>query len=102
MSHTPGPWYASGVLIDADGWTSCTVGPFAITEGADEHYEDTIAYVSGINYTETLEANARLIAAAPDLVKALRQFVAHYPAGTNPYLDTAAAMARAALAKVDV
>ena len=52
--HTPGPWHANGCCIEAPG---------------DEGPRDvTIAVVHG----QRLDADARLIAAAPELLNALR------------------------------
>jgi hypothetical protein len=56
--HTPGPWYANGDCVEAAG-----------EEGPRDR---TLAVVHG---TER-EANARLIAAAPELLAALK---AHIP-----------------------
>lgn len=67
--HTPGPWFSSALLTADDGWTFCSVGPFEVTGDAD-HVEDTIAEVSGINHDAL--SNARLIAASPDMLDALK------------------------------
>lgn len=60
--HTAGPWRLDpddmGLVLDADGAPIQTAGPHAI--------DDTTADGSGY-------ANARLIAAAPDLLAALRE-----------------------------
>lgn len=70
-TFTPGPWFSSPVLVADDGWELCTVGPFDVRGKPDpNHHEDTIAEVSGINHDA--EANARLIAAAPELLEALK------------------------------
>ena len=55
--HTPGPWECDGDLVHKDGFE------IAIVEA---HYED---------YVELQQANARLIAAAPDLLEALKVMV---------------------------
>jgi len=56
--HTPGPWYIvrgiSNSLIETDGLT--------VAEVLDDVYPDT----------EQQEANAKLIAAAPDMLAALQ------------------------------
>ncbi len=48
-------------------------------------------------------ANARLMAASPDMFEVVRQFVAHYPVGINPNLDEAywplCQVARAAISR---
>lgn len=64
--HTPGPWTASErdrsyVRIDSDHWAMLATVVVRMS-GADENIP------SG-------EANARLIAAAPDLLDALKEFV---------------------------
>ena len=64
----------------------------------------TIAHVLCTDHTGNrsplpYQDNALLIAAAPDMLEALRQFADHYPTGVNPYLDKAAISARAAITK---
>jgi len=75
---TPGPWEAhQGILPDQPtvwdvtakhGWT----GPWDNTP--EGWFVATVHEVSG---PESAEANARLIAAAPDLLEALRDIVEH-------------------------
>lgn len=55
--HTPGPW-----LVDATGDGINIVQPVS---------EDQIAEVFGEQFPDEVEANAQLIAAAPDLLAAL-------------------------------
>ena len=61
--HTPGPWYVG------------TKGSRHFIDGADEL---TVAYLdrAGVRERLTIEANAQLIAAAPDMLEALRAIVA--------------------------
>lgn len=71
-THTPGPWKArnyktddGGIWIDCDSWAnpktaSCRGGTIATALG------------SGCG-NGSVEANARLIAAAPEMLEALRQ-----------------------------
>lgn len=66
MSHTPGPWE-----VDSEGgMLPCVVAG------------DKLIYQSarglGIEDNATIEANARLIAAAPDLLEALRATLAQW------------------------
>ena len=86
--HTPGPWVAHGHYVYA-----VSVGTVARAEWFSPKKADT----------ETRRANARLIAAAPDLFAALRLLVS--TASTQP-LDVKRLMAgfnaaRAAIAKAE-
>ncbi len=76
---TPGPWRVSGV------------GIHAIVRGDDQ----TIVAVRHRLPREVHEANARLIAAAPDLYEALAEIVAEWGYPNTPKWHRA----RAALAK---
>ena len=70
MSHTPGPWYVSLTPDrDEEGWVGPEVydrdlGVFAVLDGEPE----TIAQPWS-------EADARLIAAAPEMLEALERLV---------------------------
>ena len=66
--HTPGPWFA-GELRGPDGEQTVSVGP---SEKA-EHFEDSICECWQGNHNAT--ENARLIAAAPDMLAALKAIV---------------------------
>jgi hypothetical protein len=61
-THTPGPWSVE------------TKGSRHFIDGADEL---SVAYVdrAGVRERQTYEANARLIAASPDLLAALEDIV---------------------------
>ena len=99
--HTPGPWF-----VEADG-----AGVYVMTETMmvaspspmDRHPTDSDEYIDG---PET-EANARLIAAAPDLLDALQAIEPFIPTtsaadgGAAAYSANvrAADMVRAAIAK---
>jgi hypothetical protein len=77
IQHTPGPWWCSGLEVG-------TV-PMMMVK---------VANVSGANYQEA-QANARLIAAAPELLEALQHLmVAH-----GEQLDYAFQQAQEAIAK---
>ncbi len=84
--HTNGPWKVSltddTVVVDANG------AEVAAIDG-DYNHPDT---------WPVMEANARLIAAAPDLLAALEAIMSErwYPAGRSEHVSD---MARAAIAK---
>lgn len=62
IRHTPGPWY--------------TDGPYTVS--AKDHRamgQTPIATIHGFVGTDGREANARLIAAAPDMLAALRELI---------------------------
>ena len=92
--HTPGPWGVGGK--DKSGQR--------IVE--NEHIEICTCWHHSVGAIEKeMEANARLIAAAPDLLGALRFILAFYEPGQT-YLDTnawkqAEAAGRAAVAKAE-
>lgn len=72
---TPGPWYVDGTFVTNDeDLDICSMGDVA------------------------WEANAHLIAAAPELYEALRDLIA-YCDPTGDYIDDELVWARAALAK---
>jgi hypothetical protein len=79
--HSPGPWRAAYF-----GGRQCVL-----------HYDHGDATIVA---EMDNPVDARLMAASPDMKKALRLFVAHYPHGINPYLDQAYSEARDALTKV--
>lgn len=97
MSHSPGPW----VAIDTDGEHHAIVAP----DADQDHF--TVICIGPDDATEN--ANARLIAAAPDLLAALETMLGEHelltslrrasglpPALTNMTIDAAhAAIAKA-------
>ncbi|HFH2583027.1 hypothetical protein [Pseudomonas aeruginosa] len=99
IKHTPGPWHVGGP-------NKCTI--------YDKHGQRLANSFEGVMATQRTdsecEANARLCAAAPELLEALRIMVnACYPVSTEisdkghewciAYLDQALPLARAAIAK---
>lgn len=120
QSHTPGPWKADEVEGDIDGLTGRKT--FYVTRGFDEFGGPIlIALVrsskdDGITYEEA-EANARLIAAAPDAnaaniaaLEVLEMLIqdydlspdqAHDAESTTGRVDRAVKMLRAAIAKAE-
>ncbi len=88
MAHTPGPWN-----------TEFKAGAVLIVK--DDPARECIAQV--VFYSSRDEANARLIAAAPDLLEALKQFVAAIdtapPVDLINHIAAAGVVARAAINK---
>ena len=72
MSHTSGPWKKF------DGWGSDSNKPIIVDNVPDvdgKFVGNCICYVATTN--SDFKANAELIAAAPDLLEALRNIVRH-------------------------
>ena len=72
MKHTPGPWY---VRQDREFYKN-HAQPFCISnkpEGDDDYDEDSIWVCRCMDsWDDEMKANARLIAAAPELLDALK------------------------------
>jgi hypothetical protein len=72
LKHSAGNWYIHGQLDDL-------VVEVVMNEGTDDEYYQKIANVRGYDYHspnyERSEANAKLIAAAPDMLLALMEAV---------------------------
>jgi len=79
--HTPGPWRAKGHCIETE-----------------EYSFNWVASVQTSNVPEW-EANARLIAAAPELLDALQSILDIEPSGLSNEERQLYALARAAIAK---
>ena len=84
MKHTPGPWN-----YDRSGYS------LYVNSGR----ELVTALSMDGKRLETSEANARLIAAAPDLLNALMDFVSYFGHDNDNGLDEMLTNARAAIAK---
>jgi L-fucose mutarotase/ribose pyranase (RbsD/FucU family) len=87
--HTPGPWKWSEGGFDPRTHRELHEAQYEVGEG------DSIVY-HGANWPMT-EANARLIAAAPDLLEACEAAIKE--AGDDKYVARYLDLARAAIAK---
>lgn len=94
-NHTPGPWYVNGDTFDVERMDGTFIGSKRI--------------VARCATGEGAMENACLISAAPDLLDALKTFVAEYvelvesgDAGNwNPETEAKVIAARAAIAKAE-
>ena len=95
--HTPGPWNASLEAFDNDGMQETVI------EAIRGQASVAVALDFGPENIEWRPANAKLIAAAPDLLDACRKIVAAFDALAPSSAARAAPMginaARAAIAK---
>ena len=80
--HTPGPWVVDPTVSSGEVMTP---------RGYAIHEHPTY---SSIKDTKEIRANARLIAAAPDLLEALQELHAK-PEHTSSWLKASAAIAKA-------
>jgi hypothetical protein len=72
MTHTPGPWIAAWDKDDHHIWANgCDI---AFLPGEEQGYEGGVKI-------KTLEANGKLMAAAPELLNALESFMVLYKQG---------------------
>jgi len=69
IGHTPGPWYVNDDCIEADG----PEGPRDVT-------------VAVVHLNASIDADASLIAAAPELLAALKEIVAYDEGSNDPYM----------------
>lgn len=96
MTHTPGPWRLDNNI--AYGWKT---NPFSITVRKRGVHSTTVANIPAkqtISRDEA-EANARLIAAAPELLEALKDMLDGHEDACTGYGEGAADKARVAIAK---
>ena len=96
LKHTPGPWSAG--LLDLDDAWPCIKAfqgeVYIVPPGYDGRYADF--GVTGRSYDEA-RANARLIAAAPELLEALKELRDWY----RENVGLPACKANAAIAKAE-
>ena len=102
MKHTPGPWRIMRA-VDYTGDTESRYNPILSIESAD----GKTVYYTDSGYFQPNEADARLIAAAPDLLEALEGLYEqcammhkHWGEGSNQkQADAAIASGLAAIAR---
>lgn len=90
---TPGPWTLETVQ------TQCgichKIGPFPWKDGKQNSACIYVDYASNGIIEKELEANARLIAAAPDLLSALEAVIAIADRDTDVFINARAIIAKA-------
>lgn len=92
--HTPGPWALKGYLVgDKQGHRSI-YGPKPWGSGSAK-----VAQTQGVRPAAENEANARLIAAAPELLEALEELHLKAVVGTDEERHAALIKAWAAISK---
>ncbi len=89
-AHTPGPWTLERELVMA--------GTKEIAQVKCVNHR----YVDRVHFDETRDANAKLISAAPEMVAALKMFLAWYSTPEVHEPGSAAFEALAALKKAGV
>ncbi|MFA6509963.1 MAG: hypothetical protein WCV62_05860 [Candidatus Peribacteraceae bacterium] len=93
MPHTPGPW----IVVD-------NVGEFAIDSPVESNNGDESIEVCMISHQDEdpqVRANARLIAAAPELLEALKELIDGEEKCTEDEFIASVQKARAVIAKVE-
>lgn len=101
MSHTPGPWTWTAPYGATLMFTGCRVNEGPILVGGDN--TEVLNANSGEYSPVDNEDNARLIAAAPDLLEACKELMARID-GTmlhTAYTSVALEKGRAAIAKAE-
>lgn len=95
MKHTPGPWKVieRGTTTHPDRFGRTTGRKEVFINGADGLGSIAKMYVGHDG------ADARLIAAAPELLEALQTWIAACDTGTHTDINQAREQARAAIAK---
>ena len=95
--HTPGPWVGAGPSF-GDPLPRYTTE--IVTEWEDEDEQrPVICTLPFRHYDHENEANARLIAAAPELLEALEEIMKQTDQRSNYLIDHVYLIARAAIAK---
>ena len=88
--HTPGPWKAVEAAYNPPGWLWVQNGPGALL--ANVHQNVNIPL-------DARNANARLMAAAPELLEALQEIITAADGEGWSQIDAGFTKARAAVAK---
>lgn len=96
-AHTPGPWAVLSTFIGSDA-TACLVGKVSDETGMDALSDEYAVCVVPLANDES-RPNARLIAAAPDLLAALRGLLEKTVSYQDASGQAAVMAARSAIAK---
>lgn len=98
--HTPGPWVANRRFVTVVGSVDTWSGPVTgtIVEALETEQEDSEGRVWSC--AGSAEANARLIAAAPDLLAVIKKLVAWRACDYAPQRSEVATLVMEALAAI--
>jgi hypothetical protein len=95
--HTPGPW---AVMASDEEWGTYQIGAFCVDVGSMQGTADWYSSPEYFAARDEDEANARLIAAAPDLLAACEAMLSEMVVWEDEHgLHPAATAARDAIAK---
>ena len=92
--HTPGPWVADYDIYPIMVYSESQRRP--TYDEIDNVYGEAMEFIAN---TGCNKANARLIAAAPELLEALQEIIASSDAGNASILDSLTCKARASISK---
>jgi len=100
MKHTPGPWesYETAVFSKSESLREHRVHGYGFGDNGFICDLDDGEYHEYTDYGE-MEANANLIAAAPDLLAACERMIGDFDIRLTPTTSQTRKMARAAIAK---
>lgn len=92
--HTPGPWRWAHNSASSE-----KIACIDVSADRGEEYGESVAYCQG--RPDTTNANAALIATAPDLLEALRRLLMHRRTATDAAFEQDKAFALTAIAKAE-
>lgn len=99
--HTPGPWKYHLGRGSKPRFHIQTTGGYQIASTVELKTRHTVKRVQEFEENASIEANAKLIAAAPELLKALEFIVTRAGGDLPAYMNPAIKQAKQAIAKAE-